>query len=42
MKKLLPWLVLAIALFWILGNPTGAAADIRHLFGGIAAFVHGL
>lgn len=42
MKKLLPWLALAIAVFWIVGNPTGAAADIRHLLDGITAFVHGL
>jgi hypothetical protein len=41
-KKLLPWIALAIALFWILGNPTGAAADIRHAITGLANFVHGL
>ena len=42
MKKLLPWLALIIAAIWIINDPTGAAATIRHLFAGLASFVHGL
>lgn len=42
MKKLLPWLALGAALLWITGNPTGAAATIRHLITGLASFIHGL
>jgi hypothetical protein len=31
-RKVLPWLALAIAVIWIIQNPAGAAADIKALF----------
>ena len=42
MRKLLPWLALLIAALWIYNDPSGAAANIRHAFDGLAAFAHGL
>jgi hypothetical protein len=42
MRKLLPWLALAIAAWWIVTDPAGAAAAIRHLFADLGTFAHGL
>lgn len=42
MRKLLPWIVAVIVLWLILHNPGGAAADVRHLFGGLSAFANAL
>jgi hypothetical protein len=41
-KKLLPWVVLAIAVMWIIHNPAGAAESIRSLLTGISTFASGL
>jgi hypothetical protein len=41
-KKLLPWLALIIAATWIINDPAGAAATIRHLASNLATFIHGL
>jgi hypothetical protein len=41
-KKLLPWLALLIAAIWIINDPAGAAATIRHLADNLASFVRGL
>jgi hypothetical protein len=41
-KKLLPWLALIIAAIWIINDPAGAAATIRHLATDLASFVRGL
>lgn len=42
MRKLLPWLALIIAAWWIISDPAGAAATIRHLLADLAAFAHAL
>lgn len=42
MRKLLPWLALLIAAWWIASDPAGAAATIRHLFTDLGTFAHGL
>jgi hypothetical protein len=42
MRKVLPWLALIIAAWWIATDPAGAAATIRHLATALATFAHGL
>lgn len=42
MRKVLPWLALIIAAWWIATDPAGAAAAIRHLLAALATFAHGL
>jgi hypothetical protein len=37
-RKLLPWIIAAIALWMILHNPAGAAADVRHFFAALSSF----
>jgi hypothetical protein len=37
LKKLLPWVVVALVLFFIIRNPQGAATTGRHLGSGIAS-----
>jgi hypothetical protein len=37
LKKILPWVVVALVLFFIIRNPQGAAATGRHLGSGIAS-----
>lgn len=37
LKKALPWAVLAIVLFYVIRNPTGAATALRGLGHGLAA-----
>lgn len=38
MKKLLPWLALAIAVMWIMHDPAGAGADVQSWLASITAF----
>jgi hypothetical protein len=42
MKKLLPWIALAIAVMWVIHNPAGAADTIRSLLTGISTFASNL
>ena len=42
MRKVLPWLALIIAAWWIANDPAGAAATIRHLLAALDAFAHGI
>ena len=42
MRKVLPWIALIGAAMWIVNDPTGSAATIRHLLTALASFVHGL
>ena len=37
LKKILPWAVLAVVLFYVIRNPTGAAASVRGLGSGLAS-----
>ena len=37
MKKVLPWVVLALVLFLIVRNPHGTATTARHIGSGIAS-----
>jgi len=37
LKKILPWAVLALVLFYVIRNPSGAAASVRSLGSGIAS-----
>jgi len=37
-RKLLPWIIAVIALWMILHNPGGAAADVRHFFAALSSF----
>jgi hypothetical protein len=42
MRKFLTVLAVILAVIWIANNPTVAAADVRHILAGIAAFMHGI
>jgi hypothetical protein len=37
LKKILPWVAIALVLFFIVRNPQGAATTGRHLGSGIAS-----
>jgi len=37
LKKVLPWAVLAIVLFYVIRNPTGAAGSLRSIGSGLAS-----
>jgi hypothetical protein len=41
-KKILGWLALALAAMWLLHNPAGAAADIRHIIHALSTLVSSL
>jgi hypothetical protein len=38
MRKILPWLALAIAVIWIMHNPAGAGADVQTWLNAATAF----
>jgi hypothetical protein len=42
MRKVLPWLALIVAAWWIATDPAGAALTIRHLLADLGTFAHGL
>jgi hypothetical protein len=37
-KKLLPWIVLAIVVIWIMHNPAQAGADVQSWINGASSF----
>ena len=37
LKKILPWAVLALVLFYVIRNPSGAANSVRSLGSGLAS-----
>jgi hypothetical protein len=41
-KKILPWLILALAVLWIIHNPAGAAQTIKSLLTGASTFASNL
>lgn len=42
MKKIMPWIAFAVAVLWIIHNPSGAAGTIHSLINGISTFASGL
>ena len=42
MKKILPWVVLLLVVFFIVRNPAGAAASTRHLGSALGAVADGI
>lgn len=42
MRKLLPWVVLAFVVWFVVRNPTGAASTVRHLGDRAAGFADAL
>jgi hypothetical protein len=42
LKKILPWAVAALVLFFIVHNPRGAATTGRHIGAGIASAAGGI
>jgi hypothetical protein len=39
MRKFLTVVAIILAVIWVTNDPTGAAADVRHLLDGLSAFV---
>jgi hypothetical protein len=37
LKKILPWAILALLLFYIIRNPTGAGVTGQHIWSGITS-----
>ncbi len=42
MRKVLTWVLLIIAVMWLVKNPTGAAADIRQAVRALSTLVSAL
>ncbi|MGI8449401.1 MAG: hypothetical protein ACR2MP_19925 [Streptosporangiaceae bacterium] len=42
MRKILGWIVLAIAVMWLVKNPTSAAADLKQLMNALSTLVSAL
>ena len=42
MSKFWTIALIILAVIWVTNDPTGAAADVRHILAGLAAFMHGI
>jgi hypothetical protein len=42
MRKFLTILAIVLVVIWVTNEPTTAAADVRHIIAGLAAFMHGI